>query len=153
MKTTKRSLTLTAFGAALFSAAFLGLVLRAQPVQAVPPTPIFPGTWAGTVQSDSGATGSVSLNIDSVDGLQFEGLIGVLVPPTPIIPTEPCRGTVSAAGEISFESETDAAHIEAHGQVGINTMSLRYQIDFADGTFDSGSMDLVLGGGDGNPGT
>jgi hypothetical protein len=78
-----------------------------------------------------------------VDELGFEGEIGVLVPPSPIIPGDPCRGTVSASGEISLESHADAAHIHAHGQLGLKTMSLEYHIRFSDGTSDTGTLNFV----------
>lgn len=95
------------------------------------------GNWTGTFQSslNPSLSGPVSLAITDQDKHRFVGTF--LVPPTPVTPTEPCRGTVSASGEITIVVGSNAAVAVAHGTVTGNVMMLDYEIQ---GGTDKGSM-------------
>jgi hypothetical protein len=120
---------------------------------AAPPNPIFPnvkGFWSGEFSSVTGLGGLASLNVTDQDQRRFQGTF-VLHPPNPIHPPSPIRvlGTVSRSGEISLVGRNDAVFLRAHGNVFRGSMQLDYQMNFADGTFDTGTMDVSVetGGG------
>lgn len=132
----------------LCCAALCGLLVGPRGLQAIPPSPIVPGAWEGTVASDTFRAGTISLEISSVERRRFDATIAVQWLPSPIVPPNPSEGTVSDSGEINIESGDDDSDIffEAHGRITGNIMNLTYRLRFSDGTSDTGSMSLVQSG-------
>jgi hypothetical protein len=148
------------FRVALLAAVILaGLAADPQQTNAVPPNPVFPpdvrGSWDGFYQSDMNADMNGAATLDIMDQVhrRFEGIISlVAVPPNPVVPPNPIRGTVSASGRINMISHGETAMVAAHGELVGNTMLLVYQIHFSDGSHDRGTMTLFGGSFDDNTG-
>jgi hypothetical protein len=120
---------------------------------AAPPNPAFPnvtGFWSGEFSSVTGLGGLASLNLTDQDHRRFQGTF-TFIPPNPGAPPNPIRvlGTVSRSGEISLVGRNAAVFLRAHGNVFRGTMQLDYQMNFADGTFDTGTVEVSIetGGG------
>ena len=141
----------------IFRLAFLPVLLLlgilCGETRAVPPNPVFPnvtGFWSGEFSSVTGLGGVASLNVSDQDRRRFQGTFTFL-PPNPSAPPNPIRilGTVSRSGEISLIGRNAAVFLRAHGNVFRGNMQLDYQMNFADGTFDTGTVEVSIqtGGG------
>ena len=120
---------------------------------AAPPNPRFPsitGFWSGEFSSVSGLGGLASLEVTEQDRRRFEGTF-VFYPPTPIVPPNPCfvRGTVSRSGEISMVGRNAGVFLRARGNVFRGAMQLDYSLNFADGSFDTGTVAVSIETGTG----
>ena len=146
----------TAFCSALFSTLLL-VSLSAFPGSAAAtlPTPIFPnvvGLWSGEyVSSVMGTSGFVSLDVTGQVIRRFQAT-WTFTPSTPIVPPSPCfvLGTVSDSGEVSLVGWNDEFMLQAHGQLANDVMALGYAVQFADGSFDDGTLQMssiVIGDG------
>ena len=131
----------------------LGVGILSGKSGATPPQPIFPnitGFWSGEFSSVTGLGGLASLNVTDQDHRRFQGTF-TFIPLTPVIPRTPIRvlGTVSRSGEISLIGRNAAVFLRAHGNVFRGDMQLDYQMNFADGSFDTGTVEVSIetGGG------
>ncbi len=137
---------------ALFISASLLLALNALPgrgrAATIVPFPYLVGFWSGDFASSvTGTTGSVSLDIAAQDTRRFQGT-WTFFPPTPVVPPSPCMvlGTASESGEVSLVGQNDEFILCAHGELSLidGVISLDYLVQFADGGFDMGSVEISL---------
>jgi hypothetical protein len=121
---------------------------RAAPRNLVLPNVI--GFWSGDYVSDIGPGAVASLDITDQDRRRFVGTF-VFFPPTPIVPPNPCfvRGTVSRSGEISMVGRNAGVFLRARGNVFRGAMQLDYSLNFADGSFDTGTVAVSIETGTG----
>lgn len=129
---------------ALFSVLLLlGLGILSGKSRAAPPNPGFSnvtGLWSGEFSSVTGLGGLASLDVTDQDRRRFQGTF-TFSSPLPIFPPTPIRvvGTVSRSGEIHIVGRNAAVFLQAHGSVFRGAMQLDYQVNFADGTFETGT--------------
>ncbi len=125
------------------------------PAGAAPPQPILPNIvalWSGEYASSvTGTSGFVSLEVTRQVTRRFHGT-WTFTPPQPITPPSPCfvLGTATESGEVSLVGWNDEFMLHAHGQLADGVMTLDYAVQFADGSFDGGTLQMssiVIGDG------
>ena len=140
-----RTLVRRALFSSLLLAALAALPGRSASAQDGTSFPDVTGFWSGEFASDSGATGSTSLAIPIQDQHRFAGTF-TFTPPVPITPPNPCivLGTVSESGEVTVVGDNEDFILEAQGTVSEGAMQLDYQMLFADGSFDTGTVAIGI---------
>ena len=137
---------------ALFSFACLFLALSALAERGgaavTVPFPYLVGSWSGEFTSSvTGTSGSLSLDIATQDTRRFQGT-WTFAPPTPNVPPSPCMvlGAVSESGEVTLGGQNDQFLLVAHGALSFvdGVITLDYLAQFADESFDMGSVEIAL---------
>lgn len=141
----KRTFVRRALFSPLLLAALVLLAGRSGSAQDGTSFPDVTGFWSGEFTSDSGLTGSTSLAIPIQDQHRFAGTF-TFTPPSPITPPNPCivLGTVSESGEVTLVGDNEDFILQAHGTVAEGAMLLDYQMLFADGSFDTGTVAIAV---------
>ena len=137
---------------ALFSFACLFLALSALAERGgaavTVPFPYLVGSWSGEFTSSvTGTSGALSLDIAAQDTRRFQGT-WTFTPSAPIVPPSPCMvlGTASESGEVTLVGQNDQFLLVAHGALSFidGVISLDYMVQFADASFDMGSVEIAL---------
>jgi hypothetical protein len=145
-------MTISVIHRALFSFACLFLALSALPERGgaavTVPFPYLVGIWSGDYSSSVTRTsGALSLDIVTQDTRRFQGT-WTFAPPTPNVPPSPCMvlGTVSESGEVTLGGQNDQFLLVAHGALSFvdGVITLDYLAQFADESFDMGSVEIAL---------
>jgi len=112
------------------------------------PFPYLVGSWSGNYASSvTGTNGSLSLDIAAQDTRRFQAT-WTFTPPQPVVPPSPCMvlGAVSESGEVTLVGQNDEFLLVAHGALSFidGVISLDYLVNFADGSFDMGNVEIAL---------